>query len=142
MTRSHKRDAMPLLLILAFPLAEIAAFIVVGNAIGVLRTLLLIVISSAMGFVMLRDAGIMTAFKLQRQSGNQAAILAEGGTRMLAGMLLLIPGFLTDIAALLILIPAVRALLFKRVHVPQPPADKSPNPPDRTIDGDFRRLDG
>ena len=91
---------------------------------------------------MLRDAGIMTALKLQRQNGNQAAILAEGGTRMLAGLLLLIPGFLTDIAALLILIPAVRAFLFKRVHVPQPPADKSASPPDRTIDGDFRRLDG
>jgi UPF0716 protein FxsA len=142
MTHSHKRDAMPLLLILALPLAEIAAFIVVGNAIGVVRTLLLIVVSSGIGFVMLRDAGIMTALKLQRQNGNQAAILAEGGTRMLAGLLLLIPGFLTDIAALLILIPAVRALLFKRVHVPQPPAGNSPSQPSNTIDGDFRRLDG
>ncbi len=142
MARSHKRDAMPLFLLLALPLAEIAAFIVVGNAIGVLRTLLLIVLSSAIGFVMLRDAGIMTAFKLQRQNGNQAAILAEGGTRMLAGLLLLIPGFLTDIAALLILIPPVRAFLFKRIRAPAPTAGGNPGQPNQTIDGDFRRLDG
>src|SRR5882762_7953358 len=142
MTRSHKRDAMPLLLILALPLAEIATFIVVGNAIGVLRTLLLIVVSSAIGFVTLRDAGIMTAFRLQRQGGNQAAILAEGGTRMLAGLLLLIPGFLTDIAAVLILIPAVRGFLVKRAHTQGPAAGGNPSEPDQTIDGDFRRLDG
>jgi UPF0716 protein FxsA len=142
MTRSHKRDAMPLLLLLGLPLAEIATFIVVGNAIGVVRTLLLIVVSSTIGFVTLRDAGIMTAFKLQRQGGNQAAILAEGGTRMLAGLLLLIPGFLTDIAALLILIPSVRMFLLKRVRVSQPTANGNPNQPNQTIDGDFRRLDG
>jgi len=144
---------MPLLLILALPLAEIATFIVVGNAIGVLRTLTLIVIASVVGFVMLRDAGIMTAFRLQRQAsggrGNQATILAEGGTRMLAGLLLLIPGFLTDLAALLILIPPVRAFLLRAVRVPTgPAADAGPGTGEKpaaaqeVIDGDFRRLDG
>ncbi len=108
MTLSHKRDAMPLLLILLFPLAEIAIFIVVGGAIGLARTLALVVISIAVGLEMLRDAGAMTALKLQRQRGNHAAILAEGGTRMLAGLLLLIPGFLTDLAAIPLLIPALR----------------------------------
>jgi UPF0716 protein FxsA len=142
---------MPLLLILVLPLAEIATFIVVGNAIGVLRTLVLIVISAAVGFVMLRDAGIMTAFRLQRQSsergrgGDQAAILAEGGTRMLAGLLLLIPGFLTDFAALLILIRPIRDFLLKAVRLPSARTpgngEKPPTHPD-VIDGDFRRLDG
>src|SRR5271163_1698623 len=115
MALSHKRDAMPLLLVLLFPLAEIATFIVVGGAIGVLRTLGLIVVSSLIGMTMLRDAGVMTALKLQREKGNPVAILAEGGTRMLAGLLLLIPGFLTDIAALLVLIPATRGLMFGRL---------------------------
>ena len=77
MAPSHKRDAMPLLLLL-FPLAEIATFILVGGAIGVLRTLGLVIVSSVIGGIMLRDAGIMTALKLQRRQGNQAAILADG----------------------------------------------------------------
>ncbi len=115
MALSHKRDAMPLLLILLFPLAEIATFIIVGGAIGVVRTLGLVIVSSLVGVIMLRDAGVMTALKLQREKGNPAAILAEGGARMLAGLLLLIPGFLTDIAAILVLIPATRSLLFGKL---------------------------
>ena len=139
---SHKRDAMPLLVLLLFPLAEIAAFIIVGGAIGVVRTLGLVIVSSLIGMTMLRDAGVMTAIRLQREKGNPAAILAEGGTRMLAGLLLLIPGFLTDIAALLVLIPATRVLLFGKLAaaVPSPGPAQSAARPD-VIEGDFRRLD-
>ncbi len=139
---SHKRDAMPLLLILLFPLAEIATFIFVGGAIGVTRTLGLVIVSSALGLIMLRDAGAVTALKLQRQTANPAAILAEGGMRILAGLLLLIPGFLTDIAAGLILIPAVRRLLLARVGGKAQPSARGPAGPEpKTIEGDFRRID-
>ena len=133
---------MPLLLVLLLPLAEIATFILIGGAIGVARTLGLVVVSSVIGGIILRDAGIMTALKLQRQQGNPAAILAEGGTRMLAGLLLLIPGFLTDIAAILVLIPGVRNLLLAK-FVPAGSAARSSGQgtPADVIDGDFRRLD-
>ena len=142
MALSHKRDAMPLLLLLLFPLAEIATFIIVGGAIGVVRTLGHVIVSSLIGMTKLRDAGVMTALKLQRQKGNPAAILAEGGTRMLAGLLLLIPGFLTDIAAILVLIPATRGLLFGKLAASAPsagPAQGTARPD--VIEGDFRRLD-
>jgi UPF0716 protein FxsA len=142
MALSHKRDAMPLLLILLFPLAEIATFIFVGGAIGVLRTLALVIVSSVVGMIMLRDAGAMTALKLQRQTGNPMTILAEGGTRMLAGVLLLIPGFLTDIAAILVLIPAFRRLFLGKLgKTAAASARGSAQPTTKTIDGDFRRLD-
>jgi UPF0716 protein FxsA len=142
MVLSHKRDAMPLLLVLLFPLAEIATFILVGGAIGVIRTLALVIVSSLIGMTMLRDAGVMTAIRLQREKGNPSAILAEGGTRMLAGLLLLIPGFLTDIAAILVLIPATRALLFGRIAAAAPTAGPTqPSPRPDVIEGDFRRLD-
>jgi len=133
---------MPLLLVLLLPLAEIATFIMIGGAIGVVRTLGLVIVSSLIGGIMLRDAGIMTALKLQRQQGNPAAILAEGGTRMLAGLLLLIPGFLTDIAAILVLIPGFRNLLLAR-FVPAGTAARASgqSTPVDVIDGDFRRLD-
>jgi UPF0716 protein FxsA len=137
---------MPLILILLFPLAEIATFIFVGGAIGIARTLALVIVSSAIGLVMLRDAGAVTALKLQRQTGNPATILAEGGTRIAAGLLLLIPGFLTDVAAGLILIPAVRRLVLARVGrkarpSARPSARRSAGNDAKTIEGDFRRLD-
>jgi len=134
---------MPLLLLLLFPLAEIATFIIIGGKIGLVRTLALVIVSAMVGIIMLRDAGAMTALKLQRQKGNPTTILAEGGTRMLAGMLFLIPGFLTDIAAILILIPAVRRVLFARLGKTNMAAPSTrTEPPSQIIDGDFRRLDG
>ena len=142
MSLSHKRDAMPLLLLLLFPLAEIATFILIGGAIGVVRTLMLVVLSALVGWIMLRDAGVITAIKLQRQHGNPAAVLAEGGARMLAGLLLLIPGFLTDLAAILVLIPSTRNLLFSGFG-PNGPSAAPGQPAQRpdVIEGDFRRLD-
>ena len=142
MALSHKRDAMPLLFLLLFPLAEIATFILVGGAIGVVRTLALVILSALVGWIMLRDAGVMTALKLQRQHGNPAAVLAEGGARMLAGLLLLIPGFLTDLAAILVLIPTTRGLLFSGFTAggPSSGAGQSGGRPD-VIEGDFRHLD-
>ena len=140
MVLSHKRDAMPLLLILLFPLAEIATFILVGNIIGIGRTLLLVIASSALGAIMLRDAGVMTALKLQRGTGNPTAILAEGGTRMAAGLLLLIPGFLSDLAAALILIPPVRRLISAGV-ARRGSSTRGESASRPVVEGDFRRLD-
>ncbi len=135
---------MPLLLILIFPLAEIAAFIAVGRVIGILPTLLLIVVSSAIGITMLRDAGAGTLSRLQQGRGAPAAILAEGGARMLAGVLLVIPGFLTDLAAVIVLIPDARRLFGGRlktsagIRVKEAPQHGEPA---GIIEGDFRRLD-
>lgn len=142
MALSHKRDAMPLLFLLLFPLAEIATFILVGGAIGVVRTLMLVILSALIGWIMLRDAGVMTALKLQRQHGNPAAVLAEGGARMLAGLLLLIPGFLTDLAAILVLIPKTRGLMFSGLATDTPSGERAGSAarPD-VIEGDFRRID-
>jgi len=137
---------MNLLLVLMFPLAEIAVFILVGKAIGVIPTLALIVASSALGLTMLRDAGMLTALRLQRRAENQAAILAEGGARMAAGLLLLIPGFLTDLLALGVLAPSVRRFLFSRFASGMPRNARRPGaavPPGsrRIIDVDFRRVE-
>jgi UPF0716 protein FxsA len=139
---------MPFLFFAIYPLAEIAAFILVGEAIGVLATLGLIVISSALGLIMLRDAGIMTALRLQRKAANPALILAEGGSRMLAGLLLAIPGFLTDVAALAILVRPLRVFLLGRLlkgalvrEAPIAPDKTGPRPAPKSIDGDFRRID-
>src|SRR5205814_1163228 len=78
-------QALPMnpFLLLLFPLAEIAGFILVGRVIGIMPTLLLIVASTALGTVLLRDAGLATLVKLQRGSETPEKVLSEGGTRML-----------------------------------------------------------
>ena len=131
---------MPLLLFLILPLAEIAGFIVVGQAIGLVPTLLLTIAISALGLTMMRDAGALTLAGLQRGARAPGNVLAEGGIRMAAGLLFLIPGFLTDIAGVALLtFGAGRLLMAGKAPPSAPPA--GPNPPRNVIEGDFRRLD-
>lgn len=124
-------------LFLLYPLAEIATFIFVGRAIGVAATLALVVASSVLGATLLREAGLATALRLERGREAPARILAEGGTRMLAGLLLLVPGFLTDIAALAVLIPRVRRTFAGWLM----PKTHRSGGSSEVIEGKFRRLD-
>lgn len=110
---------MPFLFLL-LPLAEIAVFIIVGQAIGLLATLALILASSALGLSLVKSAGTLTLDRLRRGRDDPAAILVDGGAKMAAGLLFLISGFLTDLAALVLLVPAVRRRLDKRVGKPGP----------------------
>lgn len=104
------------LILLALPLLEIATFVIVGNTIGVLPTLGLVLASFVLGMVMLRTQGVgalsraQTELQLGRDPGPHvvSAVMV-----LFAGVLLLIPGFLTDIVGLLLLVPAVRQLTWR-----------------------------
>lgn len=106
-------------LFLLFPLIELAVLIQVGSMIGVLPTLLLIVASAILGSVLLRVAGIATAWrareKLARGELPEQEVL-EGLLIAVGGGLLLLPGFISDIFGLLCLIPFTRRLLVGKVR--------------------------
>ncbi len=108
-----------LFLFLLFPLIELAVLIQVGSMIGVLPTLLLIVASAILGSVLLRVAGIATAWKarekLARGELPEQEVL-EGLLIAVGGGLLLLPGFISDIFGLLCLIPFTRRLLVGKVR--------------------------
>ena len=110
---------MPLfiaILLLAFPLLEIAGFVIVGSEIGVLPTIGLIILSGVVGSVLLRWQGFGAIQRIRREveQGNAPAREgAHGAMIMLAGLLLLIPGFLSDVLGLLLFIPAVRDLAWR-----------------------------
>ena len=104
------------IILLLLPLLEIAGFIVVGNWIGVLATLSLIVITTLIGLFILRTQGFATLIQLQRRlhAGEHTAKNAlEGALLMFGGLLLIIPGFITDIAGILLLIPVIRILTLR-----------------------------
>ncbi|MGI6855609.1 FxsA family protein [Mesorhizobium sp. 1B3] len=99
------------ILMLAFPLLEIAVFVLVGGEIGVLPTIGLIVLSGMVGAFLLRWQGFGAMQRIRReveQGGTPGRELAHGAMIMLAGILLLIPGFISDVFGLLLFIPAVR----------------------------------
>ena len=106
-------------LFLLFPLIELAVLIQVGSMIGVLPTLLLIVASAILGSVLLRVAGIATAWraweKLARGELPEQEVL-EGLLIAVGGGLLLLPGFISDVFGLLCLIPFTRRLLVGKVR--------------------------
>jgi UPF0716 protein FxsA len=101
------------LLFLALPLIEIAGFVIVGSEIGVLPTIALVVLSGIAGGILLRiqGLGILARIRQQIDAGqNPSRELAHGVMVVVAGILLLIPGFFTDILGILLFIPPVRDL--------------------------------
>jgi UPF0716 protein FxsA len=107
----------PLLLVLVFiivPIAELALIIQVGQQIGVLWTIAILVADSILGSVLMRSQGraAWRRFNVTLQSGRPPAReVLDGVLVIFGGALLLTPGFLTDILGLLLLIPPTRAVV-------------------------------
>lgn len=102
-----------LLFLVGLPLLEIAAFVAVGSEIGVLWTVALVILSSVAGSILLRIQGFgaMRRIRAELEAGRDPGReVAHGFMILAAGVLLLIPGFVTDIVGLLLFIPPVRDL--------------------------------
>jgi UPF0716 protein FxsA len=101
------------------PLAEIAVLIEVGGWLGLAPTLALIILTAVVGAWMLRRQGTVVLRRALQQMQQGALPLApvfEGFCLVIAGALLLTPGFLTDTAGALLLLPPVRAFLYRRMR--------------------------
>ena len=126
MRRSERQTAsrfrLAPFLLLAFivvPLAEIAVLIQVGGWLGLVPTLALIVLTAIAGTWMLRQQGFSVFVRAQRQLEQGVMPVAEvfeGLCLLVAGALLLTPGFLTDAVGAVLLVPQLRALLYRRVR--------------------------
>ena len=102
-----------LLAVFALPLLELAAFIAVAVTTGFVMALGLVLASSLAGLLILRHAGHVARVRVALDRGNFTVLHSEGpgGHVLIAGILLLIPGFITDILALCLLIPPLRRIL-------------------------------
>ena len=105
---------MPILA-LAFilvPLAELAVIVAVGEQLGLLPTLLLLGVSVAGAWLAKREG--LAAWRRFQQALAQGRVptaeVADGAMILLAGALLLTPGFLSDVVGILLLLPPTRAL--------------------------------
>lgn len=104
-----------LIAILAMPLLEIAAFIWLGGQIGVLSTLAAILLTAIIGIAIVRWQGmglVMDSRAMMARGEMPARQFAEAMMLAIAGVFLVIPGFITDAMGFALLIPAVRGALF------------------------------
>lgn len=100
--------------LIAVPLIEIGLFIEVGGWIGLWPTLALVILTAVLGSWQLRVQGLATLARARQQLDRgqlPARELFDGFCLVIAGGLLLTPGFLTDALGLALFVPAVRELL-------------------------------
>ncbi|TGQ74589.1 MAG: membrane protein FxsA [Mesorhizobium sp.] len=106
------------LFLLALPLLEIAGFVVVGREVGALATVGLVLASSFAGVLLLRHQGfgVMARIRAEMDAARDPSQqLAHGAMIVVAAILLIIPGFISDIVGLLLFLPPVRDLAWNRL---------------------------
>jgi UPF0716 protein FxsA len=139
---------MPLILLfLAIPVIEIALFIKVGGLVGLWPTLLIVLVTAVLGAYLVKLQGLRALNELRNsinQLNDPTRPLAHGAMILFAGALLLTPGFFTDTIGFLLLIPAVRLWVMRRIAARIKVATftyGSQTPPrDDVVEGDFREV--
>ena len=143
-----------LLLLIGAPLVELYVLIEVGSEIGALSTILLSVFTAILGAALVRLQGVSVLLRVQETlaRGEAPALeMLEGAVLMMAGVMLLFPGFITDAMGFLMLVPPLRRKLI--VAVLKRSGAMGPAPGGRTgnegedirrvtiIQGEYRRED-
>lgn len=106
------------LLFVAVPIIEIALFIQVGGFLGLWPTLAIVIATAMAGTLLMRTQGAATAQSLQSslsEGRNPMDPIANGAFIIVAGVLLLTPGFFTDAFGLALLIPPVRHAIIRLI---------------------------
>ncbi len=106
-------------LFLLFPLAELYVLIKVGGSIGALATIMLLVLSGIAGILLLRLAGFATAWRARERLARgelPEREMLQGLMMAMGGGLLFLPGFISDVLALIVLFPPTRNFLFRQIN--------------------------
>lgn len=114
------------------PLVEIGLFIQVGGWIGLWPTLLIVVLTALLGTYLVRSQGIMAMNNLRgslSRLDDPSEPLAHGAMILVAGALLLTPGFFTDAVGFSLLAPPIRVALisYARKHITVKRFDMGPD---------------
>ena len=129
-----------LLLLIGIPVVEIYLFIKIGSQIGAFYTILLIFITAFFGVIYARYEGFNTLKAGMSQIVKNELPTYEiisGAALAFAALLLIIPGFATDILGLLFIFPPTRKLIFKKVSTKQKPINKNQD----FINGEYEEID-
>ena len=101
-------------MLLIVPIIEISVFIAIGDQIGVFYTVMMILLTALIGSILLRIEGFRILGQIQKDvaAGKiPTKELSNGVMILIAGVLLLTPGFVTDAIGFLLFLPPVRAAI-------------------------------
>jgi len=129
-----------LLLLIGIPIIEIYLFIKIGSQIGAFNTILLIFVTAFFGIVYARYEGFNALRSGMSQIvRNEIPVyeIISGAALAFAALLLILPGFATDLLGLLIIFPPTRKLIFKKVSTKQ----KSSNKKQGFINGEYEDIE-
>ena len=130
-----------LLGIILIPIIEIYLFIKIGSQIGALTTILLIFTTAVVGVYYAKYEGLNTlksGFIQLSKKETPAYEIISGAAIAIAALLLIIPGFATDILGFLIIFPLTRKLIFKKFTRNFKTRKKKKND---FIDGEFEDIE-
>ncbi len=121
-------------------------FIEVAHALGVIMTLILVIITSCVGISMIRNEGMKNFLIMQQKLAkgeNPAAEMVKSVSLIIAGFLLLLPGFFTDFLGLLLLLPVIQKHLTVKLMpwLRVWPSSGAGSDGGYTIDGEFERKE-
>jgi len=105
-------------LFLVIPIVEIYFLLKVGDVIGAMPTIILVVLTAVIGAGLLRQQGLSTLARLQQNMGQgkiPAQEMIEGVLLAVGGALLMTPGFVTDTMGFLCLLPFSRTFIAKNI---------------------------
>ncbi|MDB2515465.1 FxsA family protein [Candidatus Pelagibacter bacterium] len=129
-----------LLLLISIPVVEIYLFIKLGSQIGAFYTILLIFITAFFGVIYARYEGFNTLRSgMSQLVKNEMPVyeIISGAALAFAALLLILPGFATDLIGLLIIFPPTRKLIFKKVSNKQASKSKTQD----YINGEFEDIE-
>ena len=110
------RVLLLLLLFIAVPILELYGIYLLGDAIGIVPTLLLLALDSVLGTVLLRSQGraVWQRFNEAMAAGRMPHREVQDGVAVIfGGAFLITPGFITDIVGVLLLLPPTRAVILR-----------------------------
>ena len=130
-----------LLIIILIPVIEIYLFIKIGAQIGALTTILLIFITAVLGVYYARYEGLNTlkaGFTQLSKKETPAYEVLSGATIAFAALLLIIPGFATDLLGFILIFPITRKIILNKFSKK---FSSKKNTKNNFIDGEFEDID-
>ena len=133
-----------LLIIIGIPIIEIYLFIKIGSQIGALNTILLIFLTAIIGVAYARHEGFNTLKSgVSGLMKNEMPIyeMISGATLAFAAILLILPGFATDILGIFLVFPYTRKIIIKHFSKNFYKKKKTRADENNFIDGEYKDID-
>ena len=152
MLYNEKFNMKTLFFVIVFVFIEVLILIKIGSFTGLVISVSLIFVSAFIGYTLIRKLSIKTLFRNPKNINNQEMSIngmAKAISYIFSGILLILPGYITDILGLLIIIPIIQKLawsyllhkLYIKFNRPPVGGDNFNNLEETTIEGEFINID-